>query len=168
MCTLLIRLSPGDDYPLAILSNRDEVYDRPSGGWEWRGEEGQIFAPIDIQAGGSWIGFNDKGVALNPYYSFEYLITYGLAYYTLGQYAKAAAVLEQAQTRNANNVVVKYLLCASYVRLGRLNDAQWVADELQFLTPTATLANVERNFPLANNDTKKALLADLSSAGLRH
>jgi TolB-like protein len=114
------------------------------------------------------IEFNDKGVALNPYYSFEYLITYGLAYYTLGQYAKAAEVLEQAQTRNANNVVVKYLLCASYVRLGRLDDAQWIADELQFLTPTARLANVERNFPLANNDTKKALLADLSSAGLRH
>jgi adenylate cyclase len=114
------------------------------------------------------IEFNDKGVALNPYYSFEYLITYGLAYYALGQYAKAAEVLEQAQTRNANNVVVKYLLCASYVRLGRLDDAQWVADELQLLTPTARLANVERNFPLANNDTKKALLADLSSAGLRH
>jgi TolB-like protein/DNA-binding winged helix-turn-helix (wHTH) protein/cytochrome c-type biogenesis protein CcmH/NrfG len=114
------------------------------------------------------IEFNDKGVALNPYYSFEYLITYGLAYYTLGQYAKAAEVLEQAQARNANNVVVKYLLCASYVRLGRLDDAQWVADELQLLTPTARLANVERNFPLANNDTKQALLADLSSAGLRH
>ncbi len=113
------------------------------------------------------IEFNDKGVALNPYYSFEYLITYGLAYYTLGQYAKAVEVLERAQERNANNVVVKYLLCASYVRLGRLTDAEWVADELQLLTPTARLANVERNFPLANNDTKDALLADLRSAGLR-
>lgn len=114
------------------------------------------------------IEFNDKGVTLNPYFSFEYLITYGLAYYTLGQYTKAVEVLEQAQTRNANNVVVKYLLCASYVRLGRLDDAQWVVDELQFLTPTARLANVERNFPLVNNDTKKALLADLSSAGLQY
>jgi TolB-like protein/DNA-binding winged helix-turn-helix (wHTH) protein len=114
------------------------------------------------------IEFNDKGVALNPYYSFEYLITYGLAYYTLGQYDKAVEVLERAQTRNANNVVVKYLLCASYVRLGRLDDARWVADELQLLTPTAGLANVERNFPLADNDAKKALLADLSSAGLRN
>jgi len=106
--------------------------------------------------------------AFNPYYSFEYLITDCLVYYTLGQYAKAAAVLEQAQTRNANNVVVEYLLSASYVRLGRLDDAQWVADELQLLTATARLANVERNFPLANNDAKKALLTDLSSADLRH
>jgi uncharacterized protein with NRDE domain len=62
MCTLLMRLNPGDEYPLALLSNRDEAYDRPSGGWEWRGEERRIFAPIDIQAGGSWIGFNDRGV----------------------------------------------------------------------------------------------------------
>lgn len=62
MCTLLMRLNPGDEYPLAILSNRDEAYDRPSGSWDWRGEEGRIFAPIDLQAGGSWIGFNDRGV----------------------------------------------------------------------------------------------------------
>jgi uncharacterized protein with NRDE domain len=58
----MMRLNPGDDYPVAILSNRDEAYDRPSGGWDWRGEQGRIFAPTDLQAGGTWIGFNDRGV----------------------------------------------------------------------------------------------------------
>lgn len=62
MCTLLVRLKPGDEYPVAILSNRDESYDRPSGGWEWRGEDDRIFAPTDLRAGGTWIGFNDRGV----------------------------------------------------------------------------------------------------------
>jgi uncharacterized protein with NRDE domain len=57
-----MRLHPRDEYPVAILSNRDEAYDRPSEGWDWRGEKGRIFAPIDRQAGGSWIGFNDRGV----------------------------------------------------------------------------------------------------------
>ncbi|MFC1618514.1 NRDE family protein [Candidatus Neomarinimicrobiota bacterium] len=59
----MMRLNPGDEYPVVILSNRDEAYDRPSGDWDWRGEQGRIFAPTDLQAGGTWIGFNDRGVA---------------------------------------------------------------------------------------------------------
>lgn len=62
MCTLFFRYQPGDEYPLAILSNRDEAYDRPSGGWDWRGSGGSYFAPIDLEAGGTWIGLNRHGL----------------------------------------------------------------------------------------------------------
>ncbi|MEE9162421.1 MAG: NRDE family protein [Candidatus Neomarinimicrobiota bacterium] len=71
MCTLLFRHKPGDPYPLAVLSNRDEHYGRPSGGWEWRSlgtsRDGQaagprIFAPIDLVAGGTWMGLSEAGV----------------------------------------------------------------------------------------------------------
>jgi uncharacterized protein with NRDE domain len=64
MCTLLFRYRPEDEYPLAILSNRDEAYKRPSGGWDWRGESGQYFAPVDLEAGGTWIGLNRHGVVV--------------------------------------------------------------------------------------------------------
>jgi len=62
MCTLFFRHRPGDDYPLAILSNRDEQYGRPAEGWDWRGSGPDWFAPIDLEAGGTWIGLNRHGV----------------------------------------------------------------------------------------------------------
>ncbi len=64
MCTLLIRHNPVDPYPLALLANRDELYDRPSEGWTWRDGSRRYFAPRDQQAGGTWIGLNDRGVVL--------------------------------------------------------------------------------------------------------
>lgn len=64
MCTLLIRHNPGDPYPLALLANRDELYDRPSEDWAWREGSRRYFAPRDRQAGGTWIGLNDGGVVV--------------------------------------------------------------------------------------------------------
>ena len=64
MCTLLIRHKPGDPYPLAILSNRDERYGRPSAGWEWRDAQPPYFAPLDELAGGTWIGLSERGVVV--------------------------------------------------------------------------------------------------------
>ena len=62
MCTLFFRHKPDDEYPLAVLSNRDEAYDRPSGDWDWRGPGRDWFAPVDLEAGGTWIGLNRRGV----------------------------------------------------------------------------------------------------------
>ena len=62
MCTLFFRHRPGEEYPLAILSNRDEQYGRPADGWGWRGPGPDWFAPIDLEAGGTWIGLNRHGL----------------------------------------------------------------------------------------------------------
>ena len=64
MCTLLLRHLPGDQYPLAILSNRDEAYERPSEGWAWRGPDRRYFAPLDQQAGGTWMGLSEAGLVV--------------------------------------------------------------------------------------------------------
>ena len=64
MCTLLYRYLPGDEYPLALLANRDETYDRPYSGWGWRGVDREFFAPLDQKAGGSWIGLGGSGVVV--------------------------------------------------------------------------------------------------------
>jgi len=112
------------------------------------------------------IALNNKGIALNPYYSHEYLVTYGLAYYTLGQYQDAITILEDGHARNPNHVVIKYLLCANYLRVGRQDEAEWLALELQSLTPTANLGIIARTIPVARSDVRQALLADLRAAGL--
>ena len=63
MCTLIIRWHPGDDWPLIIGANRDEMKTRKSKppGRHWP-DRPEVIAGIDETAGGSWLGVNDFGV----------------------------------------------------------------------------------------------------------
>jgi hypothetical protein len=62
MCTLAIAFRARPDLPLAIAANRDEFYARPAA--PPRVEDGPIPAllPIDLQAGGTWLGLNARGL----------------------------------------------------------------------------------------------------------
>ena len=62
VCTLTIRFSPEDDYPLIIAANRDELYSRPSVMPAIIESDPVFFAPRDIEAGGTWIGINEYGL----------------------------------------------------------------------------------------------------------
>jgi len=112
------------------------------------------------------IELNNKATRLNPYYTYEYLISYGIAYYTLGDYAAAITALEQARERNENAIQVKLILAASYVGAGRQDDAEWIIDEIQVLNPTATITGLEKTIPFSNSELKHAILEDLRKAGL--
>jgi len=63
MCTLVILRRPGEDWPVLIAANRDEMIDRPARAparhWPDRPE---VTAGLDELAGGSWLGINDHGV----------------------------------------------------------------------------------------------------------
>lgn len=107
MCTLLIRHNPVDPYPLALLANRDEAYDRPAEGWAWRDGSPPYFAPRDREAGGTWIGLNAAGMVValtnifpsqksGTYRSRGALVTDMLA---LEQAGKAPDQLEAAVSR---------------------------------------------------------------------
>lgn len=63
MCTLVILHRPGDDWPIVLAVNRDEMADRP---WEpparhWP-DRAWVVAGLDRHAGGTWLGLNDHGV----------------------------------------------------------------------------------------------------------
>ena len=63
MCTLIAlhRCVPGA--PLVVAANRDEYADRPSRGPALRQlGRGVVVAPLDAQAGGTWLGVNPAGV----------------------------------------------------------------------------------------------------------
>jgi uncharacterized protein with NRDE domain len=63
MCTLIAlhRCIPGA--PLIVAANRDEYTDRPSRGPALREfEHAFVVAPLDAQAGGTWLGVNPAGV----------------------------------------------------------------------------------------------------------
>lgn len=63
MCTLILLRRPGHAWPLLLAANRDEMGSRP---WapparHWPERPG-VVAGIDLLAGGSWLGLNDRGV----------------------------------------------------------------------------------------------------------
>ena len=63
MCTLIAlhRVSPGT--ALVVAANRDEFFDRPAEGPALRpSNSGEVVAPLDIRAGGTWLGINRSGV----------------------------------------------------------------------------------------------------------
>ena len=64
MCTLVILRRPEHDWPVVIGANRDEMIDRPAlpPGRHWP-DRAEVVAGLDIEAGGSWLGVNDWGVA---------------------------------------------------------------------------------------------------------
>jgi hypothetical protein len=63
MCTLIAlhRCIPG--IPLVVAANRDEFSDRPAEGPALRSTSfGVILAPLDLRAGGTWLGLNASGL----------------------------------------------------------------------------------------------------------
>jgi adenylate cyclase len=107
-----------------------------------------------------------KGMRLNPYYTWDYPLNLGWAYYSLGRYDDAVRELEEARQRNPNAVPILLFLTASYVRVGRQDDAEWLATELQVLSGAETITQIEKASPIANTRYKRALLEDLRKAGL--
>lgn len=106
-----------------------------------------------------------RGMLLNPYYTWEYLNIQGNAYYMLGNYDAAIAALEKAQSRNENAIPVKLSLAASYVNVGRLNDADWTASLTIALNPQITVTDIGKNIPITDPKIKNKFLSDLKKAG---
>lgn len=64
MCTLAVAFQADRRWPLVVAANRDERLGRPAQDWDLRsGSSGaRIAAPLDLQAGGTWIGVAPTGL----------------------------------------------------------------------------------------------------------
>jgi uncharacterized protein with NRDE domain len=63
VCTLIVLHGCVPGTPLAVGANRDEFFGRPAEGPALRKLEfGAIVAPLDIRAGGTWLGVNEYGL----------------------------------------------------------------------------------------------------------
>lgn len=60
MCTLAAAFQTDPRWPLVVAANRDERLGRPAQGWALRSGAGGVrfAAPLDLQAGGTWIGLS--------------------------------------------------------------------------------------------------------------
>jgi uncharacterized protein with NRDE domain len=61
VCTLVFAWQVFDDH-LVVAANRDEQIGRPSEPPTVRDWEPDVVAPVDEEAGGTWIGYNEHGV----------------------------------------------------------------------------------------------------------
>jgi len=61
MCTLIVVRNRIEGLPLLVGANRDEYRDRP-----WRGPRrvGEVVAPGDLRAGGTWLAVHDAGLLI--------------------------------------------------------------------------------------------------------
>lgn len=56
MCLIVFSWQVINECPLIVAANRDEFYNRPSAPAAWWNDHPTIFAPRDLQAGGTWAG----------------------------------------------------------------------------------------------------------------
>jgi uncharacterized protein with NRDE domain len=61
MCLALIAWQSHPDYPLVLVSNRDEFYTRAARPAAWWGQSVSLLAGRDEEAGGTWAGINRTG-----------------------------------------------------------------------------------------------------------
>jgi len=62
VCTLTLAWQAFPDAPVAVAANRDEADDRPSEPPGVLEREPRVVAPRDADAGGTWIGYNKRGL----------------------------------------------------------------------------------------------------------
>jgi uncharacterized protein with NRDE domain len=62
VCTLTIAWQLFEDAPVVVAANRDEALDRPSEPPAKIADDPAIVAPRDVDAGGTWVGYNEHGL----------------------------------------------------------------------------------------------------------
>ena len=61
MCLVTLAFRHHPRYPLIVVANRDEFYDRPTQSAEFWSDSPDILAGRDLEAGGTWFGVDRKG-----------------------------------------------------------------------------------------------------------
>ena len=60
MCIIFVAKNVHSSVPLIIAANRDEYYARPTQSPDWWEDAPHLFAGKDLQAGGTWLGYNKQ------------------------------------------------------------------------------------------------------------
>lgn len=75
MCLITFIKDKHPEYPLILVANRDELYDRPSAAIHNWIDHPSVTAGVDLQAFGTWLGYTDKGrfitVLNHPFTAWE-------------------------------------------------------------------------------------------------
>ena len=61
MCLIALAWQQHADFPLVVVANRDEFFNRPTAAADWWADPAGLYAGRDLQAGGTWLGVSRSG-----------------------------------------------------------------------------------------------------------
>ncbi len=112
------------------------------------------------------IGLSMKGMRLDPHSLWHYLLHLGHSDYLMGQHEEALANLKRSVTLNPDYPATHLWLAASYIELGREEEARAAVAEVLRLSPRASLQFFRQNFPYKDPAVLQRFLDDLRKAGM--
>jgi adenylate cyclase len=104
---------------------------------------------------------------LNPFASSSKYYNFGYALWMMGQYEEAIEAGKEARNRGPNDIFGHILLAATYIELGRAEDARLSAAEVLRIKPEITLKWLAKMLPWKNKADVDRLIDDLRKAGLK-
>ena len=85
---------------------------------------------------------------LSPQYPAAYASAAGQGYFFMGKYEDALPLLRDATERNVNLLTSQVFLVATLSKLGNVEEAGWVADQLRTLKPEFSVGQLNEMFPI--------------------
>jgi adenylate cyclase len=108
-----------------------------------------------------------KAMQLNPRHPYFYVLILGQSQYLLGRYKEAVKQFERVKKSDPSFTPVHKMLAASYVALGRIDDAKWAATELETLIPNFSLKEEAASSPYKDEAVVHLFIERLRKAGLK-
>lgn len=108
-----------------------------------------------------------KALRLNPDAGYLYFLLLARAYYFLGDFEQALINLDEANTRNPQNIEVHLYRAATLLWLNLADDAAWETEEVSSIEPTFRLDDWSASYPMARGKQFDLLLSDLARQGFR-
>lgn len=106
-----------------------------------------------------------KAIRLNPDYPINYKFHLGHCQYVSGQVDQAIDTFEEAIERNPVVQRTNIWLAASYARVGRIEEAEWIVDELLAWNPALTVGLIKSTTPFKHSDDIRDFEKNLLLAG---
>ncbi len=107
-----------------------------------------------------------QAMRLNPHHPFNYQFHLGQAYFVLRDYDKAIEALRAGIESNPASERLHIWLAAAYAQAGRMDDADWEAEQVRILNPDFSLAAIAEAFPFKDPGDREHFVAALRKAGL--
>jgi TolB-like protein/DNA-binding winged helix-turn-helix (wHTH) protein/Tfp pilus assembly protein PilF len=108
-----------------------------------------------------------KARQLNPASSASYEEIDGEIAFSTGRYEDAVVFFQSALQRNPTHTRARLWLIASLVKLGKIDDANWEAEELITTAPSFSMARMLLAFPHKDPTLRDRLLGAVARVGLK-
>ena len=101
---------------------------------------------------------------LNPLRPFFYVWTEGQSHYLQGNYEKAVQMFEHVITTNPQFSAAQKMLVATYIELGRKDDAEWAFEELLTIAPEFRISTENTRAPYIKKAVRRRYIESLRQA----